>query len=447
MLSCSITVSYYYLNPDLEKKWKVILTILLSNWMIWAPILVGLSLITKKTNLIAVAITSIYYIFHCIYLESFLVPGLYIRMLKASGWVILATGIAVAIENFRKKTLLQTILWVLILTALIERRMAYKTEVKPTPFPTIPEPNQTSLLFVSIENLSTDVLLQLIEEGKLPFFKKIYKNGSWARIKPIYPYWKIPMWASLTTGVKPYKHKLFNDTAVCISTTASQVRLYLFPKPFLFGEVCHVTFSFPPLWDIFNRLGINIKLVGEWHDLLPYIYSQIGSISIHDAEIIFLAISDLTNSDREHIEFIHKRQKGELFPAPYEIALVKKYIEIDQKVEKFWNILPQDRVVIVANPYGPLRGKLSLNFDRRESGLLIMYGEKIIPGTHLINVNIWDIVPTVYYLKNIPIARELDGEVLTKTIDSTQLAKNPIVFIPTIHSLIKRDVGKSQISY
>jgi predicted AlkP superfamily phosphohydrolase/phosphomutase len=84
--------------------------------------------------------------------------------------------------------------------------------------------------------------------------------------------------------------------------------------------------------------------------------------------------------------------------------------------------VPGDRPVVVA-----LNSECSVNCgDHRLSGILMLNGADIPKGVSLDLAQIYDIVPTVLYLLGLPIPLGMDGQVLTKAVNGSLLARRPI---------------------
>jgi predicted AlkP superfamily phosphohydrolase/phosphomutase len=68
-------------------------------------------------------------------------------------------------------------------------------------------------------------------------------------------------------------------------------------------------------------------------------------------------------------------------------------------------------------------------------GLLLAYGEGIRPGTVLAGASILDIAPTLLYLLGLPVARDMEGRVLTEMLEPAYAGEHPVTFIPSYEGL------------
>jgi hypothetical protein len=76
-------------------------------------------------------------------------------------------------------------------------------------------------------------------------------------------------------------------------------------------------------------------------------------------------------------------------------------------------------------------------FGGGADGVLLLYGEGIRPGSLLTDARLVDLAPTLVYGLGFPVARDLDGRVLTSAFDKTFLASHPLTFIPSYEGLAK----------
>jgi hypothetical protein len=68
-------------------------------------------------------------------------------------------------------------------------------------------------------------------------------------------------------------------------------------------------------------------------------------------------------------------------------------------------------------------------------GLLLVVGRGIQPGSLLANASVLDVAPTILYLMGLPVARDMEGRVLTEMLEPEFAQDNPVTFIPSYESL------------
>jgi hypothetical protein len=68
-------------------------------------------------------------------------------------------------------------------------------------------------------------------------------------------------------------------------------------------------------------------------------------------------------------------------------------------------------------------------------GLLLAVGDAIRPGSRPTGASVLDIAPTLLYLMGLPVARDMEGRVLTEILEPGFARDNPVTFIPSYESL------------
>jgi predicted AlkP superfamily phosphohydrolase/phosphomutase len=88
---------------------------------------------------------------------------------------------------------------------------------------------------------------------------------------------------------------------------------------------------------------------------------------------------------------------------------------------------PFDRLVALLTGRGSVGGV----HDRAPDGYFIAVGDGIRPGAHVRGASVVDVAPTILYLMGLPIARDLDGRVLTEILDEDFARAHPVTYIPS----------------
>jgi hypothetical protein len=124
-------------------------------------------------------------------------------------------------------------------------------------------------------------------------------------------------------------------------------------------------------------------------------------------------------------------------------ALVERWVgEIEQ------DLGPGD-VLVVLSGYGlaptPLWRRLvgvltgtavsAASHGEAPDGVLLMAGEGIRPGATPAGASVLDVTPTLLYLMGLPVARDMEGRVLTEILEPAFARQNPVTFIPSYESL------------
>ena len=64
--------------------------------------------------------------------------------------------------------------------------------------------------------------------------------------------------------------------------------------------------------------------------------------------------------------------------------------------------------------------------SHRSKGIFIAFGPHIKQGATIINATLYDITPTIFYLQDHPIPKDMDGSVLTDIFNNDYLSHHPI---------------------
>ncbi len=68
-------------------------------------------------------------------------------------------------------------------------------------------------------------------------------------------------------------------------------------------------------------------------------------------------------------------------------------------------------------------------------GFFLAVGDGIRPEARLHGASVLDVAPTLLYLMGLPVARDMEGRVLTEILDPDFARRNPVTFIPSYESL------------
>jgi predicted AlkP superfamily phosphohydrolase/phosphomutase len=136
-----------------------------------------------------------------------------------------------------------------------------------------------------------------------------------------------------------------------------------------------------------------------------------------------------------------RRRYGNVMDA-YAAFLAQAVGELAQSVRP-------DEILIVVSGYGmdPLpawrRAVASLTGDSWVSGthadapdgVILAVGGGIRPGATLRAASVIDLAPTILYLMGLPVARDMEGRILTEMLQDDFMRSHPVTFIPSYESL------------
>lgn len=225
---------------------------------------------------------------HASYYAFYLPSGINRRLLKAAILLSLAglVGFYTALLHLlrrrpygRRSRLLFAILSFASIYVVMERREAFKPAVEPTPrATTLEEESRPQLCVAGLESATLDAILPLAEQGDLPFFGKMFKEGASARLTSLRPTLRLPLWTTAAVGKYPFQHGVVGESvfeAFFLSGAAEQegsdLHLNLLPIGLGFEYWGGLGASRPidshdkrtlALWEILSRLGVPTGLVG-----------------------------------------------------------------------------------------------------------------------------------------------------------------------------------------
>jgi hypothetical protein len=125
------------------------------------------------------------------------------------------------------------------------------------------------------------------------------------------------------------------------------------------------------------------------------------------------------------------------------------YMRLDSLLAELWGRHGDDDILAVVSAsgiegsagwrrvLGELSQEVSLQGFESDApdGVLVLYGKGIQPGALLTGARLVDVVPTLMYALQLPVASDLDGQVLTPAFEKSFLAQHPLSFLPTYETL------------
>ena len=514
---------------------SLLLTVLLSRYRRvrahrWFPI--GLTIVLAAAGLGA-WINASYYAFY-------LPPGINRRLLKAAIWLTLAALVCFYTAWIhrvrhrpygRRSGILFGLMALASVYVVMERREAFHPVLRPTPRPTTFQGSRRPQLYVvGVESATLDAILPLEEQGRLPFFSKLLREGTYARVKTLRPTRRSALWTTLATGKNPYRHGILGDRVFRAPFLSGEAKLYLLPLGLGFqrwglrndGEpIATDARRARPLWEVLSRLGVSTALVGwpltapsavvpivisdrffdaegqaedgqsvelaerarlfrtEIEEIDPAIVSRFGpqapepvlwalsqdiwrkdlSLFLRDQdpqiEAFFVVLPGLAEVSSRYFGGFSAVQFRGFRDSESEHAaqiLSAYYMYLDDLLAQLWERVVDPRLLVVVSAHGAdgprgWREALRLLFrqpavegylDLGADGVLMLLGEGIQPGMMARPADLVDLVPTLLYGLGLPIARDLDGAVLTQAFKTGFLARQPLTFLPTYETLAER---------
>jgi hypothetical protein len=349
---------------------------------------------------------------------------------------------------------------------------------------------QRPLLVVAIRNLPYDWIVTLAGEGGLPFFEHARASSFFTRLEPFPVTSPQALWASLATGKLPFRHGVTGEYSYSSVLNGFDRRepIVILPTGIgfhswaLIPPVTLVTPQLPsgnalPMWAVFQRVGLKTAVI-DWpnapgvipadvmtraaaqpstiarfnsaRDALPRIQRGLNADAVAVASLataagrpdLKLAVATLRGFE-EAQRAIHIFS-NELPPrTTVKGETARAYVEqIDAALGTIARLFP-DHVLVVVSPSGPVAPRLPntpLALFRDfvladdpgvDDGFVLMTGPGIVHREKPAAAQAVDVVPTCLYAAGLPVARDMDGRVLTDAFADELLRTQPLALLPT----------------
>lgn len=171
-----------------------------------------------------------------------------------------------------------------------------------------------------------------------------------------------------------------------------------------------------------------------------------------EARALFLAlpglleVSELTYGGFSAVEFEGVSGAEQALAAA---RLTAYYRHLDRFLGELWGRLSSPRLMVVTSAWGArapggvrrawaqVTGGATVEGLVRDGGdgMLLLLGDGVRQGQLLAGAELVDLLPTLLYGLGFPIARDVDGHVLTHAYEASFLARRPLVFVPSYETL------------
>ncbi len=140
--------------------------------------------------------------------------------------------------------------------------------------------------------------------------------------------------------------------------------------------------------------------------------------------------------------------------------VIERYsAQLGEWIGEIHESLEPDEVLLVVSGYGmrpvPLwrrvitgvlgGSSMSGSHAGAPPGFLIAVGGGIRPRTEMLGASVLDVTPTVLYLMGLPVARDMEGIVLTGMLDESFARAHPVTYIPSYESLAVTEPPQSPV--
>jgi Type I phosphodiesterase / nucleotide pyrophosphatase len=211
----------------------------------------------------------------------FLPSGINDRLVKAAFWFSLAALICfytALLHGLHRRPyglrsrLGLTMVAVLSVYVMVERREAFRPRPLPAPQPPVVESGERPRLWViGLDGATLDAMLPLAAEGQLPFLSTLLRAGAHGRLRSLTPHRPDALWTSLATGMYPDKHGVVGGGIYRADFLAPGAELHLLPVGIAFRRWGTLGGPRAPsagarsasmLWEILPRLGVRSGVIG-----------------------------------------------------------------------------------------------------------------------------------------------------------------------------------------
>jgi hypothetical protein len=374
---------------------------------------------------------------------------------------------------------------------LYQRRESYRTEERGVVVADVGEvAGQRPVILVVVRNLPYDWLVTLAAEGTTPYFERAAATQYFTRIEPFPTTSPKALWASLATGKLPYRHGVTGRFAYRTPLNGSdpRERFLLVPNGVgfrawgLIPPVERISAPLPagdalPLWKMYERMSLATAVIG-WPSVKPgearvVSTSQRGRHTVRELTRMAAAQEASVSAAAWLAGDLAALERAAAVPAGTELtavwlegfaqtqlavhvyanqldardtakgAVMRAYIaELDRAIERLVQRRPGHLVVIcspaaVTPPNVPTtavafaRERLREGDPGADDGFLLVAGEGAAHVERATAGYVTDIVPTILFASGLPVARDMDGRVLSEAFNETFLRNRLLTAIQT----------------
>ncbi|MFN2238665.1 MAG: hypothetical protein ABR524_04680 [Thermoanaerobaculia bacterium] len=367
---------------------------------------------------------------------------------------------------------------------LYVRREGYRHDLRPPVASNVTIGQTRPVSLVAIRDLPYDWVVTIRGEGGLTFLSAMADEGLLARVEPFRTTSPKAIWASLNTGKLPYRHGVTGRFSYRTPLNRPGEAFLLVPMGVgfkgwgLIPPVERISAQLPsgnaaPFWRVFERMGYSAEVRG-WRsggspdqevDLDGFagfeeFERSVTSLAPRVAESLIAAVradagrmrstessgAGLTAIDLESLDraIALLEIEGNQLPERHtrEGEIIRGLLALlDREIERFHRNMATPGILVVVSPSAPeppvLPGTIPGLFRAlgeaqdpgAGDGLLILSGGGVISRNLFSEVEVVDVVPTLLFAAGLPIARDMDGRIITEAFTDEFVRTNPISMI------------------
>jgi hypothetical protein len=345
---------------------------------------------------------------------------------------------------------------------------------------------------IGLEGLSFDVMIPLINDGKLPNFAWLLEEGSWGRLENFSPTDPLILSSSFNSGKFPSGHRKVSVFKYRILKTDQEFEVI--PRFILFGQLMRIglllrseqdpSWRSDDIWTIFRDNGTSF-LLKDWQqgssvsnpspraetrfnlifkDLkldTSLVFSIVKRAFYSDFEyedrvmqerneiqpqILYFLLNGLNDVERYFYKYTFPDLFGNIEQdeiSRYSSVIEKYYQFYDEIIGKYLASRKEDELLIVYSPHGieplPLwkrvvewiigNAEISAYHEFAPEGVVFFHGREISRGAYIQEVRLVDIAPTLLHYLGLPIGKDMDGIAVSSIFREEFKLENPVLYI------------------
>lgn len=361
---------------------------------------------------------------------------------------------------------------------LYQRRESYRTERKEVVVANIGAVGERQpVILVAIRNLPYDWIVTMKGEGLLPYLDAATERSFFTRLEPFPTTSPKSLWASLATGKLPYRHRVTGRFSYRTPLNRAEPFLLLpygvgFRAWGLIPPVERISAPLPageslPFWTLFHRLLLDARVVrwpsvetpahqgasvadvaARFHaagdarqPVLAALSADLGALEAIDdgAALTVVGLEGFSVAQRAVRVYLN-----ELPPrGSVKGDTVRAYAQrLDQALGAVARAHP-GHMIVICSPSAVVPKALpanvwalAVNSVRREDpgaddGFVLVTGPNTAHRENPTAAAVVDVVPTILFGAGLPIARDMDGRILTEAFSDEMLRRSSVTAIQT----------------
>ena len=345
---------------------------------------------------------------------------------------------------------------------------------------------------IGLEGLSFDVMIPLINDGKLPNFAWLLEEGSWGRLENFSPTDPLILNSSFNSGKFPSGHRKVSVFKYRILKTDQEFEVI--PRFIFFGQLLRTDLLLrseqdpsrrsDDIWTIFRdnqtsfllkdwqqepsvsnpspRAEIRFNLIFKDLKLdTSQVFNIVKRAFFSDFEfedrvtqernetqpkIIYFLLNGLNVVERYFYKYTFPDLFGNIDQdeiSRYSSVIEKYYQFYDEIIGKYMATRKEDELLIVYSPHGieplPLwkrvvewiigNAEISAYHELAPEGVVFFHGREISRGKYIQEFRLIDIAPTLLHYLGLPIGKDMDGIVVSAVFREEFKLENPVLYI------------------